>query len=402
MFMDKVMGDNESTQQFNEEVTAFCCPICGAVNVMEAVSAMGASCAWCKQFFTIAEQQNAGIMPDLVLPFKVSRQEAIKKAHDQTFFRPKEYFDENFLNNFAVEDVRGIYIPYQVAEESVHVAMNGVGEREARNNSSDTQLSSAKEYQIGQEFDLLVKGLMIECLGKRLTPEAGIDYNNLIEDLAPFDIENAVPWENGYLHKNVMVAIDEENQPVESAARLIVQGLARQQASAMADGMNRVEWNEEKIDTVKQTLKTVCLPIWLCSYRDTVTGRLYYIAVNGRSGDFTGLLPKADVYKNKNTIGSAAAIGMIALGSALLAIGFADTENLLFGVASGISAIAAGCAVLVYAQTHTEVKTIVPETVGVKRETAVEIRHEILDIHKTEKYLREKQFMKQDNSGEEQ
>ena len=57
-------------------VKTFRCPSCGAEVVINTEESTSASCHWCKHIFSVNEKISNGAVPDLVLPFKITKEEA--------------------------------------------------------------------------------------------------------------------------------------------------------------------------------------------------------------------------------------------------------------------------------------------------------------------------------------
>ena len=52
------------------------CSSCGAEVVIDTASSANARCHWCRNTLSINQQIPNGAIPDIVLPFKVSKEEA--------------------------------------------------------------------------------------------------------------------------------------------------------------------------------------------------------------------------------------------------------------------------------------------------------------------------------------
>mgnify|MGYP003398160279 CR=1 FL=1 len=59
------------------------CGGCGAEVVVNTAEQMGARCHWCRHVLTVNEQIPNGAVPDAVLPFHISREDAIERIRQR-------------------------------------------------------------------------------------------------------------------------------------------------------------------------------------------------------------------------------------------------------------------------------------------------------------------------------
>ena len=88
---------------------AYSCPSCGAELICEESTA-ATSCPYCGNPTVVPGQFSGELRPDFILPFKLSKDDAVKalKAHYKgKFFLPKRFTEENH-----VQEIRGIYVPF--------------------------------------------------------------------------------------------------------------------------------------------------------------------------------------------------------------------------------------------------------------------------------------------------
>ena len=89
-------------------IKAYCCPSCGAELLCDATTA-ATSCPYCGNPSVIPGQFSGILKPDFVLPFKLSKEDAVRalKGHYKgKFFLPKSFTQENH-----VQEIQGIYVP---------------------------------------------------------------------------------------------------------------------------------------------------------------------------------------------------------------------------------------------------------------------------------------------------
>ena len=139
-------------------VLTFKCPACGAEVVLNTEEATSASCHWCRHIFSANEKMPNGAVPDLVLPFHITKEEAIEKIRESVDLKSPELLAE-FKENFKPEEVRGVYFPYMIIDLNAHWTSDGEAQKTIAKSGS---LYEYEEYLITREFDLLVDDLTVE------------------------------------------------------------------------------------------------------------------------------------------------------------------------------------------------------------------------------------------------
>ena len=160
------------------------CPSCGAQVVMNADEATSATCHWCHHILSRDSKVSNGAVPDLVLPFKYSREEAEAKIKSYLTEESVKNVDYEMLNNFKPESVAGVYFPYMIVDVNARMEMNGFAER-----TCDDGSSYADAYRVSREFDLLVDDLTVESSSSKLNQDTLINANYVINTILPFDTD---------------------------------------------------------------------------------------------------------------------------------------------------------------------------------------------------------------------
>lgn len=189
----------EDIVEGSEESITLKCTSCGAEVEIDTSEALHAKCHWCRNILSINQQVQNGVIPDMVLPFKVTKEEAVRKISD--FVKRRKFFAHpKFRKEFTTENVMGVYLPYMIVDVNSHAFFRGIGEYEIRNYLIDNDTYyDANLYDVEREFDLIIKGLTVESSSDKLNIRDKNKTNNIINSIMPFDIENSVKWQADYL-----------------------------------------------------------------------------------------------------------------------------------------------------------------------------------------------------------
>ena len=273
-------------------VKTFKCPACGAEVVINTDEALSASCHWCRHIFSANEQISNGAVPDLVLPFSMERDDAVKKIRE--LVEPKmDSLDGEFKAAFKPEEVRGVYFPYMIVDVNAHSTSDGEAEKTVEQKSYPPY--KVDEYFISRDFDVLVDDLTVESSSSRLNQDTYVNSNNIINAILPFDTENATVWNANYLRgfasEKRTVNINNLKEIVALQSGDIARKKARESAAEYDRG---IHWEHEHLGIKGTSWKAAYLPVWLYSYKGAKDARIYYIAINARTGETVGCLPTHD------------------------------------------------------------------------------------------------------------
>lgn len=281
-----------------KSVLTFKCSSCGAEIVVDTNEASHARCHWCRNILSVNEQIPNGTIPDVVLPFKLTKEEA--RSSIEEFVGKRKFFaNPKFTKEFTTENIMGVYFPYMIIDVNSHVNLKGQGEHLVRTytvGSGDDEETryDADLYDVERDFDLVINGLTIESNLDRLNNEDSTKTNNIINSIMPFDTENAVKYDSnymrGYTSEKRNVNIDE----LKDLAMVQSKDVARFAANDSLKNYDRgVLWSDEKLTVLGQQWKAAYLPVWLYSYQEVKGSKkiLHYVAVNARTKETMGSVP---------------------------------------------------------------------------------------------------------------
>ncbi len=290
-------GAQDIIPDTNEMVT-FKCTSCGAEVVIDTASSMQARCHWCRNVLSINEQIPNGAIPDFVLPFQVTKEEAQKQI--VAFVGKRKFFAHpKFKNEFCLENIMGVYFPYMVVNMNTHAQFIGEGEHLVKTytrGSGDKKKTyyDADVYAIEREFDLSIYNLTIESNSERLNQMAQDKTNNIINAIMPFDIENAISFDANYLKGYSSERRDSDIQKLLPLAMKQAQDVARFSSHATLEEYDRgVKFSKENVNVKGTQWNAAYLPVWLYSYQEVTKTKkvLHYVAVNARTKETMGSVP---------------------------------------------------------------------------------------------------------------
>jgi hypothetical protein len=276
----------------------FKCTGCGAEVTVNTQTQMTARCHWCRHVFGINEQIANGAVPDAVLPFHIKKDDAV--ARIRQFVDKRRLFAlKEFKEQFTPENVVGVYLPYMIVDGKASADVVGQGEietaRYTRGSGNDKKTYyDADVYQLDRHVDFTVDDLPLESSTERGNLDTGVNTNNIINTILPFDTQNAVKWNASYLSGYTSEKRDRDVEHLRPRLEDQLLSIARAQVEESVSRYDRgVRWEQERLDVHGTRWVSMYLPVWLYSYHQPGKngGMLHYIAVNGRTGETMGSIP---------------------------------------------------------------------------------------------------------------
>ena len=319
-----------------QDVMTFKCSSCGAEVVIDTSESTQARCHWCRSTLSVNQQIPNGAIPDVVLPFNMTKAEA--KEHIESFVGKRKFFAHpKFRQEFTTDNIMGVYFPYMIVDINSHAKFVGRGEHEVRrytrgNGDNKETYYDADLYEVEREFDLTIDGLTVESSSDKLQKNSS-KTNNIINSIMPFDIENSVKYNanylKGYSSEKRDTNVDQLRPLVETQSKDVARFAANDTLKEYDRGVN---WQVEEFEVKGKQWKTAYLPVWLYSYQEKKgenKSLLHYVAVNARTKETMGSVP---IHIPK-LIGISILIELLGLVAYLLA---KDFDYRLFFLLAGI------------------------------------------------------------------
>ena len=167
---------------------AYCCPSCGAELLCDATTA-ATSCPYCGNP-SVLPGQFAGILkPDFVLPFKLSKEDAIKtlKKH----YLKKPLLPSTFSKANHLEEIKGVYVPFWMYDGEASGSAQFHATQVHTYTSGDYEITETSHYDVRRAGSIAFEKIPVDASSKM--PD---DYMDSIE---PYDYAELRPFSTAYL-----------------------------------------------------------------------------------------------------------------------------------------------------------------------------------------------------------
>ena len=127
--------------------------------------------------------------PELVIPFKLGKEEAVKtlKAHYKGRpFLPKSFSDENHI-----QEIKGIYVPFWLFDGQAEADVRFTATRSSVMVTARERITTARYFDVRRAGTVKFEKIPVDA--SRKMPD---DYMDSIE---PFDYSAMVPFSTAYL-----------------------------------------------------------------------------------------------------------------------------------------------------------------------------------------------------------
>ncbi|MEG0855158.1 MAG: hypothetical protein RSG52_01640 [Terrisporobacter sp.] len=266
--------------------TSMECEGCGAKVEVDATSS-ATSCPYCGSHYVLAKKQIESIIPDGVIPFKISKNDV------ESIFRnwiKGRWLAPNILKTLYQKDkVQGIYMPYWTfdADTSVHyTAMGGINyevEYEDDEGNKHTRIETNWYPTSGyiKEFfdDVLVRA------SDKLS-------EGLLQCIEPYNTKNTASYSpdymSGYSAEVYTIELKSAHTDAMNKMERELVNLAELDVLRRYDRVRGVHLNTSFNN---ETYKHIFLPIYSTAY--TYKDKHYNVLINGENGNIKGEYPKS-------------------------------------------------------------------------------------------------------------
>lgn len=254
------------------------CANCGAP--MEITSFTSACrCGHCGSYTILEERVEGEHAPHLILPFKISKERAVKlleKEFQSRFFTPM-----TFLSAATLEGMEGIYVPFFLYDYLANFDYAGMGTKVRSWRSGNTEYIETSYFRVERNLDIDFD---------RIPVDASINMDDAKMDmLEPFDEKALEQFQKKYMsgfqaEKNSEGLAELEPRAQEKARR-DSEELLRESLS----GYTTLNAERKHLNLQRQTAEYALLPVWVYNY--SYHGQKYTYYVNGQSGKILGKTP---------------------------------------------------------------------------------------------------------------
>lgn len=280
-FVDELTSNTKDDPKKRRRQESYCqyhCPTCGAEIITDETTT-ATFCYYCHSQVILDGKLQGTYLPDKIIPFSISRKEAIKKF--EKWISKKKFLVRGFYSKKQIEKMTGVYLPYWLVNCKLEGGIEAVSKRinswyERGNRYVETEI-----YQTDRVGDIEINNMPNFALNKL--------NKDIVNNIFPFKWDGITKFDKKYL---LGFQADKHNlgkRYFEEEIYSDLKTLTTQHLKESIFGYNRTEVKECFIDIKEFSCEHALLPVYLLTYK--YKDELYYFALNGQTGKTAGRLP---------------------------------------------------------------------------------------------------------------
>jgi hypothetical protein len=246
--------------------------------------------------------------PDAIVPFTVTRDQAI--ASFQRYTARHHFTRRTFYDEANIDTLTGVYLPYFAIDAYLEGEYTAEAQRRRTFPGPSATVTEHRVFRLRRHASFFIDDYAIEALAQAISQK-------IITSIQPFDLTALAPFDFRYLvgyqaERRDLTAQQMEARIHEDFERIAATLVARDLHDTDYDSVSRPV--RQSLRVTREERKYCLLPVWLFTYLDRTKRKTYYYAVNGQTGEASGILPISGLR-------AAMAMAAIAVGGAAAILG---------------------------------------------------------------------------------
>ncbi len=290
---------------FEEGTRLYTCQNCGAQIIAEAETS-ATFCYYCHTPVVLAGRLSGEFCPAWVLPFALTKEDALQKFHE--WCKKRRFLPSDFVSEKQLEKMTGVYVPFWLTNCDSHTVVSGIGKKVHSWTSGDYRITETREFAVERAGVIPFRGVPADGSKK-------ID-DDLMNAIEPFPYKNMKKFTMKYLSGFMAQKYDDTYEEVTPRVEARIKDSSIAFMQDQIRGYSSVTLTNR--DAVMRNIQHdyVLLPVWFMNYH--YKGKDYDFAMNGQTGAQAGTPPLswAKALGFSGLLGAAAAI-LILIGGLL-------------------------------------------------------------------------------------
>ena len=273
------------------------CVNCGApIEIEEFTSAL--KCPHCASYLIFEERVENEFTPNLILPFKISKDKAVEKLHNE--FRKRIFTPSSFLTQASIEEMEGSYVPYFMYDYDANAIYHGTGTKVRTWTTGDTEYTETSYYDVIRNMDIDFRKIPVDASKKM--------DDDIMDLMEPYDYKALENFKEKYMSGFLSERYNFSSTELEKRARVKADKDAKSLLHDTILGYATLTPTQEEINLQEKENHYALFPVWVYLFR--FHGKEYQFHVNGQSGKVLGVTP---IDKQKVALYSTTLFGIIML-----------------------------------------------------------------------------------------
>ncbi len=283
---------------YSPEKHAMYCPYCDSIDSEELAEGEGmkfcincggeldagdynsaVKCEHCGSYVIFEERTRGEYAPHLILPFKVSKQQAQDRLVKE--FGKKVFLPDDFLSEARMSEMEGMYVPYYMYDFDCRYNFEGTGHVVRKWRSGNTEFTETSVFRVIRDMSVSFD---------RIPVDASISMSDEIMDiLEPFDYGALEAFQEKYMSGFLAEKYSVSSTELEPRAKEKARKDAKVLMDKTFDRYTAVIDRHDNVNMQTTAENYSLLPVWSYSY--TYKGKTYPFKINGQTGKMSGKAP---------------------------------------------------------------------------------------------------------------
>ncbi len=268
----------ENADEFSENTVIYSCQNCGAEIMAEKTTA-ATFCIYCHSPVVLTNRLTGKFKPDMVIPFKISEEDAKKKFFDMC--GKKLFLPKKFMKNAELDMIKGVYYPYWMVDSLKNGTVRATAKNVERWTEGDTRYIKTSVYKVKRAGKINFTNYPHSALAK--------EDHNMMKYVNPYDDNEMKQFTMAYLSGFLAEKRDSERDAVQSVVDKELQGYAKKIFGETMSEYDSYEIDDINLNTLNESWKYALMPVWMMTFN--YEGRNFIYAMNGQTGKTYGELP---------------------------------------------------------------------------------------------------------------
>ena len=270
--------ENQWSEEESQNLRSFVCQSCGG-EILGDENTAATHCPYCDNPVVMSGQFTGTLRPDLVVPFKLTKEQA-KEALSQ-HLNKKPLLPKLFKTKNRIESIQGIYVPFWLFDADANANIRYKATRVHHWSDSNYNYTRTSFYSLLRAGTIGFDNVPVDGSSKM--------RNELMESIEPFDLSQGVDFQTAYLAGYLADKFDVEAEVCKTRANQRIQSSTESAFAATTVGYATVLPEHTSINLHGGRVRYALLPAWILTtrWRD----KIYTFAMNGQTGKMVGNLP---------------------------------------------------------------------------------------------------------------
>lgn len=286
---DFLQALEKEDHSWDDEKRVFSCENCGAETVLDK-DKVADFCSFCGSSHIALSDHHAGIKPALVVPFQISKEEAVEKF--KTWMKKRYFAPSKLIQSYEMKNLSGAYIPYWTFDSqtnSSYVVRIGTYYYVT---VTRTVMEDGKPKQVTEQVRKIrwrtENGRYQEFFDDVLVKASRNVASGLIHKIEPFRLNGLIDYKSAYLSGFLAERYSIPLKEGWHDAKGIIDSRIESGIHGQVHG-DVVQIVNVATDYKNITYKHILLPIWISSFQ--FNNKVYRFLVNGQTGKVSGQSP---------------------------------------------------------------------------------------------------------------